>query len=745
MLINLKPLYKIKWIEHLFISVLILLAIILLKQKPSVWGDEYLGGLDYINVSSFSIYYSYILSYGPQVPPSHFLIQYLLCGKLGMSIETFRWVVIFFNLITVNSLYLIAKHFLPRKYAIGVVALFILSPILLWNSASLRYHSIAYMLAMLSLYFFFKYFITPQKICGYAVIIQTGINILLVLSHSIFVWLIGFEIFLLTLKVLKRQYIYLVPAFLNLIIFGITLLYLAYILRGNKFLALPFQPILLETFEKIFGIRDLEIPVYVSWGVFLQPFFVPYPIPPLIQKICDVAPTVITKVGGLTLAFVLFLSFIYTSYQIIKNYRSFSESFIAIFILAFIPPLVFACYSFVANTDLLLVRYVLPCYIAKLCFLFIILYKWNPKNNFYKQIIIGLIVFWALHQYSLFRVNKIYTDWEGCVQYVNSNLTENDVVICNTDIDTAIFKYNWKARIQKSFPLIFTSDSLDTATDFITFLIKNLPPSKKIFFIYNTKWNYQFESTINHFWNKHGLQYTFCGFPSWEGLLCYIFSVDENLKVENNNTGELKESSMQPSDDLLISLLKSNLNREFDEQEKRILSRYENFGAELGLTTPIHLTLNLLSVDKKEWATIITKHFQHLNAWVAFSYALSEQEDIQKADEIFQQIKKQNPYFFNIFLPIWKAFKTKDYRSLKEDSLRLIKDGYFPAYLFYHFATHKVDNTPCILPLGIYPFTMDSEDKLRNILLKEPNISNNKIIEDRYEEIIQLRNICTKS
>jgi len=745
MLINLKPLYKIKWLENLFISVLALLAIILIKQKLSVWGDEYLGGLDYLRVSNFSTFFSYILSYGPHAPPLYFLIQYLLCGKLGISIETFRWMVIVFNLITVNFVYLIAKHFLPKKYALGVVSLFILSPILLWNSASLRYHSIAYMLAMLSLYFFFKYFITPPKVNGYAVITQTGINILLVLSHSIFVWLIGFEIFLLTLKVLKRQYIYLVPAFFNLVIFSVTLFYLAYILRGNKFLALPFQPTLLEIFEKIFGVQDFEVPVYVSWGVFLQPFFAPHPIPSLLQKICDVAPTIIIKTGGLILAFVLFLSFIYTSYQIIKNYRSFSESFIAIFILAFIPPLVFACYSFVANTDLLLVRYVLPCYIAKFCFLFIILSKWEPKNSFYKKIIISLIIIWALHQYSLFRVNKIYTDWEGCVQYVNSNLTENDVIICNTDIDTAIFKYNWKSKIQKPFPLIFTSDSLDTTIDFITFLVKNLSPSHKVCLIYNTKWDYQFESSINELWNRYGLRYTFCGFPSWEGLLCYVFSIDENLKAENKNTVKLGEGFKPSSDNWLISLIKSNLNREFDEQEKMILSRYANFGEEIGLTTPIHLVLDLLSVGKKEWARIITKQFQNVNAFIAFSYALSEQEDKLKADEIFQHIRAQNPYFARVFSPIWKALKDMDYRSLKEVSIRLINDGYFPAYLFYHFATHKVDNTPCILPLGIYPFTMDSEDKLRNILLKEPNISNNKIIEDRYEEIIQLRNICTKS
>ena len=742
---NLKSLYNTKWIENLLISILALLAIILIKQKPSVWGDEYLGGVDYIGVPSFFTYYFYILSYGPQVPPIHFVIQYLFCSKLGMPIETFRWVVVLINLFTVNLVYLLAKCFLPRKYAIGAISLFILYPTLLWNSTSLRYHSIAYMLAVLSLYFSIKNFILTPKFNFYIVVLQTLINILLILSHSIFVWLIGFEIFLLTLKIFKRQYTYLIPIFLNSIILTITLFYLALVLRGNKYLALPLQPNLLETFEKIFGIRDFEIPVYVSWGVFLQPLIAPNPLPSLIQKICGVAPLVIINIGGLVLALVLFVAFIYTSHQIIKNYSSFSESFFALFILAFIPPLVFACYSFVFSTNLLLVRYVLPSYIAKFCFLFIILERWKPKNNIYKYIAISLIIIWALHQYVLFRSNKIYTDWDGCVEYVNSNLTENDVVICGTDIDSAIFKYNWKEKIKKPFPLVFTSDSLDTATDFIIFLIKHLPPPHKICFIYNTKWDYQFESTINELWNKHRLRYTYCGFPSWEGLLCYIFSVDENLNVKNINANKLEENPKQPTDDFLISLLKSNLNREFDEQEKIILARYENFGAELGLTTPIHLTLNLISVNKKDWAKIITKQYQNLNAWIAFSYALSELEDTQKADEIFQQIRTQNPYFVYIFSPIWQAFKTKDYLSLKELSTRLINDGYFPAFLFYHFASHKVDNTPCILPFGVFPFTMDSEDKLRNILLKEPNITPNEIIENRYKEIIQLRDLRNKS
>jgi len=737
----LKIYYEFTFIDNVLISILTLLLIMFIKQKPSVWSDEYLNGIGFINASDFPTLFKYILSYAPQVAPFYFFIFYLFCGEWGLSIEAFRWVIIFFNLVSVNFVYLIARCFLPRKYALVTSIIFILSPLFLWCAPMLRYHGAVHMFTLLSLYLFFKYFLFLHKINRYTLFALICVNILLVLSHYLFVWVIGFEILIFLLEWFRRKYDYFIPIVLNSIVFILTFLYLTYVSQTNKFLALSFQPTFWEILEKIFGFRDFEVPSYVSWSVFIQPYFVPNAVPSWLQKICEIAPKVISNIGGISIAFILFLLFIYTLYKISKNFYSFDKNLMALFILAFVFPIVFAVYSLLTNADVLVARYLLPCYIARICFLFIILYKWTPPKTLFKKLLIIFIIIWALHQYLLFRVDSLYTDWKKCIQYVEKNINEDDIVICGTDIDTAVFKYNWETTAQKQFPIIFTTDSLDTMADFLVFLIKNLSPTHNICVVYNTQWNYQIEPTVSNMWNKLGLQYTMREFPSWEGLLCYVFSIKENIRKEKEKSANITETIPLASDNSLLSLLKSNSNRDFDEQEKAILARYENFVESVGLVTPIHITLDLISVNKTEWAKTFTKHFQHLNVWFTFAYALAEQDDIIEADKIFQQAKRQNPYFAYIFLPIWEAFKKKDYLTLKKETQRLTSDGYFPSYLFYHFASHKTDNTICVLPLGVFPFETDAENRLNNMLLDEPNNSKCNAIEKRYEEVIELQSI----
>lgn len=725
--------------DHLLLSVIALAFILLIAQKPSVWSDEYLGGLDYLNVTSFGTFYLYILSYGPHGAPLYFFILYLFCGKLGVPVETFRWVIVFFNIVSANFVYLIAKSLLPRKYALGVGFLFISFPVFLWNASSLRYHSITQMWAFTSLYLFVRYYLSKEEIPFFSLFYLTLVNIFLVLSHYLFVWIIGVEIFMLLLKLIKRQFMYLLPAVLNLVVFSLGFSYLVYVFYENRFLVLPLNYSFREALEIVFGVRNFEVPSYISWSIYVQPIvFAPNALPPMIQKICDIAPLIILNVGGGIIASILFVSFLLASCRFLKNFWVFDERLFFIFLLAFLCPIVFAGWSVLSGGNVLIARYILVCYVAKFCWLFIILSKWEPKRVLLKWFVVSVILLWVFHQYLLFRVNSIYTDWEGCVRYVSENLKEDDIIICGRDLDCAVFKYNWREKIKREIPAIFTSDSLDTSLDFLVYLIKHLSPEHKICIIYNTCWDLTLEVKISAIWNEYGLRYSLARFPSWEGVLCYIFSVEENLKVKEESP--YVEESLYSSSPL-VPLLQSNLKKEFPEEEKIILARYKDFGGEIGTTNILHILLDLINLGKSDWAKILSKQYQNLNSWVSFGYTLSELENQSMAREIFQRLKRQNPYFASIFSNIWEDLRREDYLSLKKETERLIRDGYFPAYLFYHIAEHKVGDSRCILPIGIFPFTTESEGRLRGILLEEPNKTLNRKVETRFEEVIELMRI----
>ncbi len=725
--------------DHLLLSAITLAFILLIVQKPSVWTDEYLGGLDYLNVTNFKAFYLYILSYGPQVAPLYFFTLYLFCGKLGVPIETFRWVIVFFNIVSANFVYLIAKSLLPRKYALGVGFLFISFPIFLWNASSLRYHSITQMWAFISLYLFISYYLSKEEISFFSLVSLTLVNIFLALSHYLFVWIIGVEVFMLLLKLIKRQFIYLLPAVLNLVVFSLGFSYLVYVFYGNRFLALSLNHSFWKVLEIVFGVRDFEVPSYISWGIYVQPIvFAPNALPPMIQKICDIAPLIILDVGGGIIASILFVSFLLASYRFLKDFWAFDEKLFFIFLLAFLCPIVFATWSLLSGGNVLIARYILVCYVAKFCWLFIILSKWKPKRVLLKWFVASVILLWAFHQYLLFRVNSIYTDWEGCVRYVSENLKEDDIIICGRDVDCAVFKYNWREKIKREIPAIFTSDSLNTSLDFLVYLIKHLPPEHKICILYNTCWNLTLEEKISAIWNEYGLRYSLARFPSWEGILCYIFSVEENFKVKEESP-YVEESSYSSSP--LVPLLQSNLEKEFTEEEKVILARYKDFGDEIGMTNFLHMILDLINLGKSDWARIISKQFQSANSWATLGFALSEMENLNMAEEIFRKLKVQNPYFAFVFSNIWENLKRKDYLALKKESERLLSDGYSFAYVFYHLAEHKEKNTKCILPIGIFPFTTNSEEKLRDVLLMEPNKTSNRKIETQYVETIKLKRI----
>ncbi|MGC8737930.1 MAG: hypothetical protein ACP5UA_04685 [Candidatus Hydrogenedens sp.] len=481
--------------------------------------------------------------------------------------------------------------------------------------------------------------------------------------------------------------------------------------------------------------RNFEVPSYVSWSVYIQPIIAPNVPPPMIQKICDVAPLVVLNVGGGLIALVLFASFLATTWKLIKGFWTFDEKLLFIYLLAFVCPIVFAGWSFISGGNVLVARYILVCYVAKFCWLFIMLNNWNTKKVLLKWFVVAVILIWALHQYLLFRANSIYTDWEGCVQYVNENLREDDIIICGSDVDCAVFKYNWREKTRRKFPSIFTSDSLDTSLDFLLYLVKQLPPEHKICIIYNTKWDPSFEQKMTAVYDEYNLRYSLARFPSWEGILCYIFSVEENLKVKEESP--YVEESLYSSSPL-VPLLQANLKNEFTEEEKIILARYRDFGDEIGMTNVIHIILDLIRLGKSDWARILLKQYQKLTSWVTFGYALSELENQNVAEEIFRRLKGQNPYFAFVFSNIWEYLKKNEYSLLKKESERLLNDGYFFAYVFYHLAEHKLEGSKCVLPIGVFPFTTNSESRLRDILLKEPNKTVNQKIETRYGEIMDL-------
>ena len=736
------------FLHHISIFLITLILILLLKQKPSIWFDEYFWGVSYQTAPNLTTFLQLVGTQGPEVAPLYLSIMYYAIKILNLSPETFRYFSIAVSIATILFTYNLFKTFFPSTTSLIISLVSAIIPTFLWYSMLLRPHATAFSLSMCSLYLFFSVIKESHNPPTHRqLLLLTIINGLLLLTYYIYVWLVLFETIVLTITLIfsKSKKIFWVLPIHTMYTIAV-LLYLTLFSTPSN-IAYSLQIDVYTILNYIFGVQDREISYFFSISPWVYTTLGHNKASSFIANLWDTGTALLFKAGNLAFMLILFYLFIKELLSILKSKFSLSEiPNMALLCIAFIVPLCFVVFTGLTKIPLMTIRFLLPSLIIRWGLLSKIILDWTPRRPFLKTMGVSLFIIYISLHYLTYQQSKPYTAWDECTNSLAQDVNEKDVVILGPGDIAPIFHYHWGSRLKKPEPIMVVSGSLYLTTDLLIYLMKHLPPDRNIWVIFRTEFG-TMPPLIRKEWEKHHLTYHTCKeFPSFEGVIYFGFSIKENIenKVKMENTDSnipLIETStgLAPH---LTSCLESNPNP-FD---LLILSRYDNPFETPERGTYIQYTMDWLSINRHCWAKTLLEPISYISPWVEFSYALSCLDtDPIKAEKIFNGIRRSSMFFYNTMSPIWNAIKTKDYKTLDRETKKLMDYGLWIAHYFNHFAKHKTTASTCFLPLGSFPYNWDIELRLQQIMSKQPQPTQNPIIEARYTQIINILNTLLHS
>jgi len=713
--------------------------IMLLNQKPSVWFDEYFWGVSYLNAPDLPTYLQLVGTQGPEVAPLYISLLYETIKILRISPEEFRYFSIIVSVLTTLFTYNLFKLFFSQRVSLLATLTIVCIPTFLWYSMLLRPHALAFSFSMASLYLFFyliKYKINNANTSQ--ILLFIIINGLLVFTYYIYVWLVLFEtiVFFIVFLYEKSRKVFSLLV-INSLCIVLIFFYLTFFSTPSNMaysLEVDFQSLL----GYIFGIRDTEIPYFYSWSPYIYKIVGPAKFSNLIGKICNEGPIIFFGIGNIILGFVLFCYFLKKSFYIWKNRDFYTElPTIAFLCLAFIIPFTFVAFSLITKIPIMTIRFLLPCLVIRWGLLFKIIFGWKPRWNILRNVAMSFFIIYAIHQYMMYQQSRPYTAWKECTDSLSHKVKEKDIFIIGPGDIAPIFNYHWCTRLNHPAPPCIVTGSLYLTTDLLTYFIKHLPPEYNLWVLQRSEFG-RISTAIIDEWGKNHLHYfTMEEYPPWEGLIYFGFSVKDNLNNPVNITNS--ESQFLEESKELAPQLKSCLESTSNILDMPILSRYDNPLEVIERGTYIQYTMDWLSIDRPCWPQTILKPALHIVPWIDFAYALSCLEtNPEETENIFCGTKKSSRFFYNIMQPIWNAIKVKDYKAIELESEKVMNYGLWVGNYFNHFAKHRLKGSPCIFPMGCFPYDWDSENKMQEIILNKPNITNNEILETRYKQVIDI-------
>ena len=732
-----------KTFYYLLISLITLILILLLKQKPSIWFDEYFWGISYQDAPNLTTFLQLVGTQGPEVAPLYLSIMYTAIKLLNLSPEVFRYFSIIASIATILFTYKLFKIFFPPFISFIISLIPAIIPTFLWYSMLLRPHALAFSFSMCSLYFFFSILKnkTDTSQSKYFLLL-TLVNGLLLLTYYIYVWLVFFEMSILFVSFFiekSKKIFWVLPIHLLYVI--AILLYLTFFSTPSN-IAYSIHVSLESLLNYIFGVQDREVPYFVSISPWIYAIFGTNKISFSIAKLCDTGIPFLLKASNLAFIIILLFFFFKNFLFVLKNNSfRFEIPNIALLCIAFIVPFCFVVFTLITKIPLMMIRFLLPSLIIRWGLLSKIIFDWKPHRSFFKVVGVSFFIIFILLQYLMYQQSKPYTPWDECTNALAQEISEKDVVILGPGDIAPIFHYHWCSRLKHSVPIVAVSGSLYLTTDLLIYLIKHLPPERNIWVLFRTEFG-TMPPLLRKEWEKHHLVYhTVKEFPSFEGLIYFGFSIKENLEnkttLDNPNTNSLLPETTKELAPHLKSCLETNPN----PLDLPILSRYDNPLETPERGTYIQYTMDWLSINRYCWAQTVLEPISNISPWVEFSYALSCLDtDPIKAEKIFHRTKKSSIFFYNTMHPIWNAIKVKDYGTLDKETKKLMDYGLWIAHYFNHFAKHKLAGSSCILPMGSFPYDWDVEIELQKIILREPQPTNNDFIETRYQQIIDIMN-----
>lgn len=691
-------------------------AIVLLPHKPSFWGDELLGGVSFTGASSIREFLSVQWGIGPEVAPIYPLLLYFNDKYIHIPQDTFRYFSVFCCVLSVLFIYLAMIKISDRKTAFFVAISVSLLPIHLWYSMLLRPHVLAFLLSIVSFYFFtlvykddsLKYFL-PLFL----------INTALIFTHYIFFWVPFAEcLFLILTRKLKKHSVIFI--FCNFTIITVVIIYLGFFIRTNNIDFVPEKGIK-QLMLTIFGLMDFEISSINSWAIYIQPlFFVHKPMPMWLDSLLRITPLVIIYSGN-TLLSVLFLCILIKEIFLILKNKSFPSD-ITFYLLFFgvILPILFAFLQTVFGTNILMARYFYLSWTCKITLLFLYINRIGSKRVVHLLTIVILLFF--LHHYFLYRSCSPYSDWNSCAKYIQNLSSKEDIIITGRFEEALTLKYV-SPELDKT-PILYAT-SIKSAVDGIAFL-QHQYTSSTIWLVYSMQWNFNIPCILRGELKKRGIDYYEKIFPAFEGIACYkiqpksnkekntLFSYDAFYKCSAEYNWEEEKN------------IRKGKMRTILEKSKEPLENIESSldwlvfpdGA-VGINTIPQLTFQFIAMNKDREIQTLCEHFSGQTIWAAVGliFFLTEQGEVKKAEQIFHIVSRKNFYLENLLKPLWEDYAEKNYQKLSQQCEQLRKAGFPFAHFLGTIVQLKMNSKEQkILQSGLLPYNTEGE----KILLSTP-------------------------
>ncbi|HOK10134.1 MAG TPA: glycosyltransferase family 39 protein [Candidatus Hydrogenedens sp.] len=690
------------------------IAIISLPQKPSLWGDELLGGVLFTEASSAIEFLTVQGSVGPEVAPIYPLLLYFNAKYLHIPLNTFRYFSVLCCLFSSLFIYLSISKFASSKIAFLTSVSVALVPIHLWYSMLLRPHALAFLLSTISFYFFTL--INNDHVKVKYLLILCFINVILIFTHYIFFWIpLAESLFLiLNRRINKRNILFL---FLNSTMIGFVIFYLGFFIRTNNIEFAPEKGIK-QIFLFIFSVMDYEIPSMTSWGILIQPlFFVHRQIPPWLNHFFEYAPKIVVYSGNCLLSLLLLYLLAKELFYIIKN-KTLPKN-ISCYLLFFgvIMPICFGLIQIILGINISMVRYFYLSFICKIALLYIFLIQIRNKNLY--RFLTTITVLFFIHQFIIYRACLPYSDWDTCAKYINERTIANDIIITGRFEEAVTLKY---AMPNPNTTPILYSTSIKSAIDGILDL-QHKNPSSTIWLIYSMQWNFNMPCILREELKKRDINFHEKVFPSFEGIASY--EIPPKIQHENNKTTydafyncnpEYQwEDEKKNRKDKMLKILEQYRSHKLNNESLLDWLVFPDGSA--GLNTTPQLTFQLIAMDKKNEAQGLFRHFSNQTIWanIALILFLTETGQLTTAEEIFIPLAKRNIYLACLLKPIWKNYAEGKYSELLEQCHQLKKAGFPLAYLLETIVQLKTETrSQKILQSGLFPLNNTAKILLLN-------------------------------
>ncbi len=708
---------KVKKYSLIFVLLLVSIGVIvLLPHQPSFWGDELLGGVSFTGASSVREFLSVQWSIGTEVAPIYPLLLYFNDKYIHIPQEMFRYFSALCCVLSVLFIYLTMTKLSDRKTAFFVALVVALLPLHLWYSMLLRPHALAFLLSIVSFYFFslvergnsLKYFL---PLCF--------INTALIFTHYIFFWIPFAECLFLVLnkKFCKQSAVFIL---FNFIIMVGVIFYLGIIVRTNNIDFVP-EKSFKQLIFTIFGLMDFEISSINSWAIYIQPlFFIRKPIPIWLNSLLRTAPLVIIYMGNILLSILFLYILIKKLLTIIKDKSISTDITFYLLFFGIILPILFVLLQIISGTNILMARYFYLSWICKIALLFICVGEMGNKRVRYLLTIVIFLFFF--HHYILYRSCTPYSDWNSCVKHIQDQTKKDEIIITGRFEEALILKYVSPAL--ETIPIIY-STSIKSALDYVSAL-QNKHSDLTIWLVYSMQWNPNIPCILREELKKRKIIYSEKVFPAFEGIACY--KIQPKI-VENNNAFSSHDAFYQCNTEYNWeeekNIRKGKMRAILEKSVKPsnniepLLDWFVFPDGTAGVNTIPQLIFQIIAKGKGNEALSLCEHFSEQTHWatIGLIFSLTERGEIEKAEQVFYKLTQKNFYLAKLLKPLWKDYVEKKYEELSQQCKQLKKAGFPLAHLLGTVVQlRKKDEGQQILQSGLFPFNEEAEKQIQDYM-----------------------------